>query len=46
MSKRKDTSNSRILEIGEDIAKVAKVFVDNNVSSDMGASMENLEKLG
>ncbi|KAI3518126.1 hypothetical protein L1887_06534 [Cichorium endivia] len=46
MSKSKETSNSRLLEIGEDISKVAKIFVDKYASSDLGACMEKLEKLG
>ncbi|KAI3764499.1 hypothetical protein L2E82_14508 [Cichorium intybus] len=32
MSKSKETSNSRLLEIGEDISKVAKILVETNTN--------------
>lgn len=40
-TKSKDTSNSKILEIEEDIAKVAKIFIDKHVSSNLGANTES-----
>lgn len=40
-NKGKDASNSRLLEIGEDIATVAKIFVEKHSSSNLDACMEN-----
>ena len=44
--KGKDAANSRLLEIGEDIATIAKIFVEKHASSNLSACMEKLEKLG
>ena len=44
--KGKDASNSRLLEIEEDIATVAKIFVEKHSSSNLDACTEKLEKLG
>ncbi|KAI3708333.1 hypothetical protein L2E82_37500 [Cichorium intybus] len=43
--KSSDTSKSRIMEIGEDISKVAKMLVEKHAASDIDACMEKLEKL-
>ncbi|KAK1429949.1 hypothetical protein QVD17_12312 [Tagetes erecta] len=45
--KRKETLNSKLIEVGEEISKMAKMLIEkHNLSNDMDACMEKLGTLG